>query len=219
MNAASSVTLTCLRFVQGAVLVNRKLDRERIPSYTFGVAALDNPTADKRRRAIQRITIEVQDVNDNAPVLTHQRYVGQIDETKQPGEKVLNVRPGAVQATDADFGQNANLSFHMSSQGDVQLFRMDSQSGEVFVNTTIEGQAGTYNYTVTVADHGQPSLNASANLTIEIIDKNINTPRFVGNYTNIHVAEVSVYVCVYVCEKERERECVCVCVCVCVQIF
>ena len=198
MNAASSATLTCLRFVQGAILVNRTLDRERIPSYTFGVAALDNPTTDKRRRAIQRITIEVQDVNDNVPVLTHQHYVGQIDETKQPGEKVLNMRPGAVQAKDDDLGQNANLSFHMSSQEDVQFFRMDSQSGEVFVNISIEGQAGTYNYTVTVADHGQPSLNASANLTIEIIDKNINRPRFEGDYTDIHVAEVSVYMCVCV---------------------
>ena len=91
MNAANSVKLTCLRFVQGAILVNKKLDREVKPSYTFGVAALDNPTTDERRRTIQQITIEVQDVNDNPPVLTQLDYVGEIDETKKPGQKVLNL--------------------------------------------------------------------------------------------------------------------------------
>ncbi|XP_076446801.1 cadherin-23-like [Babylonia areolata] len=174
----------------GEILVHKPLDRETRASYSFGIAALDNPVTDVKRRTIQQVTITVGDVNDNAPTFTslglgYDGYTAQIDETKEAGDKVLNVQPGPVRASDDDEGSNSALSFSLASKDGVDYFRMDPVTGELVVNGSIHGEAGVYNYTVTVTDGGQPPLNTSANLTIEVMDQNLNDPRFEGDYAHI----------------------------------
>ncbi|KAL8620285.1 hypothetical protein ACOMHN_042020 [Nucella lapillus] len=187
---ADSVYDFVLNKTTGKIRVHKPLDRETIPFYTFGVAALDNPITDVKRRTIQQVKIIITDVNDNAPHFTNlgpadDGYTAQIDETKGPGDKVLSIQPGPVQAADKDEGRNGALSFYLISKDNVGYFGMHPKTGDMFVKGSIQGEAGLYNYTVTVADGGQTSCNISANLTIEVLDQNLNDPLFVGDYAHI----------------------------------
>nr|KAG5709455.1 hypothetical protein BaRGS_023137 [Batillaria attramentaria] len=173
----------------GEISVKRKLDRETIPSYTIGVVAIDNPRTEERRRTAKQITITVTDYNDNPPTFDNidpskDSYEGIITELAAIGERLTNINPGAIECSDLDTGENKELSFELLSLDNVTLFSMDEGTGFVYVNASLVGYGfETYNYTVTVTDHGVPSLSSTANLTIRVLDNNINRPQFVDNFS------------------------------------
>lgn len=69
--------------------------------------------------------VEVEDLNDNAPVFNPDEYVVSISSHTQPGTEVLN-----VVAADRDSGSFGQVTYDIIP-GDVSsLFDVDSQTGE-----------------------------------------------------------------------------------------
>lgn len=88
----------------GAIMLKRSLDYELRQQYRLILVARDGgqPT----RTGNTTIIVEVQDVNDNAPVFEHESYRVTIDESLQLDEHFLQ-----VVAADSDSGNNARITY------------------------------------------------------------------------------------------------------------
>lgn len=157
------------------------LDREKKDTYTLSVVALDNPTSDFKLRSTKQIEIKVLDVNDNAPEFhpANTTISGRVVETATKGDRVSDINP-EIKVTDQDLGQNANLTYQLTPEpGSLDLFTVHPATGNILVNINLTGKAGDYFYILTVTDGGDPPLSATANVTLKVIDVNLNAPRFV----------------------------------------
>lgn len=71
------------------------------------------------------VHIEVEDLNDNAPVFNPERYVTSISGHTQPGTEILNVI-----ATDRDSGHYGQITYQLQAGDSSTLFSVDNRTGE-----------------------------------------------------------------------------------------
>lgn len=86
-----------------------------------------------------------------------------------------------VTATDADAGPlNNKLVYSLAGNGAGSVFDIDSATGEIRVIADLQYESSqkSYSLTVQVRDEGTPSLNGSAPLVVNILDRNDNAPVF-----------------------------------------
>ncbi|XP_036146923.1 protein dachsous [Monomorium pharaonis] len=148
------------------------LDREARSRYHLVIEALDGGTPPLRSRLTVNVT--VQDVNDNPPVFNQTRYVASVPENATVGTPVL-----AVNATDADAGDNGLVEFSINRrQSDrEEMFRIDPETGMVYVNKALDFESREHHELVIVArDRGAQPLEASAFLSVSVTDVNDNQP-------------------------------------------
>ncbi|XP_055018856.1 cadherin-23 [Boleophthalmus pectinirostris] len=158
----------------GEVYVNAFLDRESVDRYLLKVRATDNGAPP--RYTDHSLTINILDVNDNAPVIQSQRgYNVSISENVGGGTSVLRVI-----ATDRDIGPNAMLFYYITSGNQDLTFRMDRVTGEMVTRPAPPDRERQDEYllTVTVEDDGNPPLSTSTTIYVRIIDENDNAPEF-----------------------------------------
>nr|XP_020454554.1 cadherin-23 isoform X2 [Monopterus albus] len=158
----------------GEVYVNAPLDRESVDRYLLKVRATDNGSPP--RQTDQSLTINILDVNDNAPVIESQRgYNVSISENVGGGTSVLRVT-----ATDRDIGPNAMLFYYITAGNQDLTFRMDRVTGEMVTRPAPPDRERQQEYqlTVTVEDDGTPPLSASTTIYVHIVDENDNAPEF-----------------------------------------
>ncbi|XP_008428317.1 cadherin-23 isoform X2 [Poecilia reticulata] len=158
----------------GEVYVNAALDRESVDCYLLKVRATDNgsPT----RYTDHSLTVNILDVNDNAPVIESQRgYNVSVNENVGGGTSVLRVI-----ATDRDIGPNAMLFYYITAGNQDLTFRMDRMTGEVVTRPAPPDRERQQDYrlNVTVEDDGMPPLSTSTTVYIRIVDENDNAPEF-----------------------------------------
>ncbi|XP_039477829.1 cadherin-23 [Oreochromis aureus] len=158
----------------GEVYVNAPLDRESVDRYLLKVRATDNGSPP--RHTDHSLTINILDVNDNAPVVESQRgYNVSVSENVGGGTSVVR-----VMATDRDIGPNAMLFYYLTAGNQDLTFRMDRVTGEMVTRPSPpdrERQA-EYRLTVTVEDDGTPPLSTSTTIYVRIVDENDNAPEF-----------------------------------------
>uniref|UniRef100_A0A4W4GSM4 Cadherin-23 n=1 Tax=Electrophorus electricus TaxID=8005 RepID=A0A4W4GSM4_ELEEL len=158
----------------GDVYVNAPLDRESVDRYLLKVRATDNGSPP--RSTDRSLTVNIVDVNDNAPVIQSPRgYNISISENVGGGTLVLR-----VVATDRDIGPNGLLSYYITDGNQDLTFRMDRVSGEIVTRPSPPDRERQQQYTltVTVEDEGTRPLSASTTVWVHIIDENDNAPRF-----------------------------------------
>ncbi|KAL8582002.1 hypothetical protein ACOMHN_027983 [Nucella lapillus] len=120
----------------GALTVRQTLDRETTSSYGLRVLAVDNGAPSRTGTAF--ITVIVDDVNDNTPVITG-TYVTSVSENADVNRVV-----STITATDADVGDNARLThaivggntngdFVISEENGIIQVRLSSSSPAVFL--------------------------------------------------------------------------------------
>ena len=129
---------------------------------------------------VSTVHVTVTDDNDNRPIITHpasqdnDTAVIQLTSSVLVGHVVTQVR-----ASDADIGDNARLSYSIISDvivgdvnGNVELFSIDKQSGEVTVASSLPESSHpvTYHVDVAVRDAGTPSLSSQTTLHIVVSD-------------------------------------------------
>ncbi|MEQ2163823.1 Cadherin-23, partial [Goodea atripinnis] len=156
----------------GVVYVNAALDRESIDRYLLKVRATDNgsPT----RHTDHSLTVNILDVNDNAPVLESQRgynvsvnerYLCRFVVLIDPFCILQNVGGGTsvlrVIATDRDIGPNAMLFYYITDGNLDMTFRMDRMTGEMVTRPAPPDRERQQEYRliVTVEDDGTPPLS------------------------------------------------------------
>ena len=94
--------------------------------------------------------------------------------------QTFNMPQLAVRATDPD--ADAYLTFSILSQGEdmiAGMFELEKHSGNLSAKLDVEFDRECrewYNFTVLVSDGGNPTLNATARVSIHILDRNDNRP-------------------------------------------
>ncbi|KAK1791202.1 hypothetical protein P4O66_013223 [Electrophorus voltai] len=139
----------------GDVYVNAPLDRESVDRYLLKVRATDNGSPP--RSTDRSLTVNIVDVNDNAPVIQSPRgYNISISENVGGGTLVLR-----VVATDRDIGPNGLLSYYITDGNQDLTFRMDRVSGEIVTRPSPPDRERQQQYTltVTVEDEGTRPLS------------------------------------------------------------
>ncbi len=144
------------------------LDREVASSHVIEILANFTQFSNVPVQSITNsFTINVLDVNDNAPVILA-TYATTIDDSASFDEVIFNVT-----ATDADVGLNATVSFNIDPEPStlfgvrVAEMSLPFTYGEIFVNDTDNLIPGIYRFMLTATDSGVPSMQSMA--TVEII--------------------------------------------------
>ena len=155
----------------GSVTVAKQLDRERNTDYTFLVVAKDKGYPQHTTKV--RLTIIVNDVNDNGPLFGTRSVSLSVCEEKPPGTSVK-----AVTATDKDEGSNGLISYHL--QPPSQYFDIDSVTGMIKTKRKFdrESSAQAYSLVVNATDGGSPPNSSILEVRVNICDVNDNAPVF-----------------------------------------
>lgn len=154
----------------GAITLDESLDFESTREYTFRVLALDSGSPSLTGTA--EVTVTVNDVNDNEPRFTGAPFFVNVSENTNISTPVLT-----VVATDADSNINAQIVYSLI--GDVP-FDIEQTSGVIFVQEDLDFETNEiFSFVVVAQDLGVPSLSATADITVFILNVNDNPPVFV----------------------------------------
>lgn len=94
--------------------MNTTLDRERQSVLRFYVVASDMPQGGAEQRSTRAlVTIDVLDVNDNAPSFEQESYTAVIPENAPVKISVVNIT-----ATDPDEGEGGMIYFEIIDEGE-----------------------------------------------------------------------------------------------------
>lgn len=159
------------------------LDYERVREYRVEIVAVDsgNPALS----STNSLKVQVTDINDNAPAFSPAAFEVDFNEENQPGDEVLRVT-----AADADGGLNAELVYSIVDGAARQLFEIDSSSGAVRAKSVLDReQRERYDFTVAAADRGVPSKTGTAAVTVNVVDRNDNDPKFMLSSYSFSVSE------------------------------
>ncbi|XP_029021020.1 protocadherin gamma-A11-like [Betta splendens] len=152
------------------MVLQKPLDRERNPSFSLSLIAVDGGTP-KRSGTVQ-IDVTVLDVNDNAPVFNQSVYKTSVTENTAKGTSVITVN-----ATDADSGLNGLIVYSLSKmKGSASdIFCIDEHTGLISVSGQIDYEKDK-KYEVRVEAKDQGGLTGTSKVVFEVIDVNDNPP-------------------------------------------
>ncbi|XP_017756092.1 PREDICTED: cadherin-23 [Eufriesea mexicana] len=164
----------------GGVSVAKALDYEVQKSYSLTMEAKDGGG----RVSAVNILIELEDVNDNAPVFEQTEYTRTVREGATSFDPQMFVR-----ATDVDGPAQGNgkvtysTGSHNSMTNDV--FKINSETGEVTMAKAVRSddtERGIYELVIRATDTGTPPLSSEAKLSVRVGVPGNQKPIFRGNY-------------------------------------
>ncbi|XP_062443778.1 protocadherin beta-16-like [Rhea pennata] len=147
------------------------LDRERAAEYNITITAMDWGTP--RLSSEESIFVQISDVNDNPPEFTKAVYTMSVKENNSP-----MLRIGSVNATDADTGKNARVSYALVwEQGKKSNVSVNSENGELYILRPLDyEEVRAFQVAVRAVDGGSPPLSTEALVRVEVRDENDNAP-------------------------------------------
>nr|XP_061786037.1 protocadherin beta-16-like [Nerophis lumbriciformis] len=158
------------------LVTDSELDRERSSEYNITVMCSDEGVPSLSSSVT--LTLHISDVNDNAPVFERSSYEASIVENNTPGLSVFTVK-----ARDADWNQNARLSYMLedSSVNGVPVSSYVSVSADSGVIHAVRSfdyeHLKEFNFHVRAQDGGSPPLSSNVSVRILIQDQNDNAPQ------------------------------------------
>ncbi|XP_076730160.1 protocadherin beta-16-like [Maylandia zebra] len=158
------------------LVTDSDLDRERASEYNITVTCSDEGVPSLSSSVT--LTLQISDVNDNAPVFERSSYEAYIVENNTPGLSIFTVK-----ATDADWNQNARVSYILedSSVNGVPVSSYVSVSADSGVIHAVRSfdyeQIKDFHFRVKVQDGGSPPLSSNVTVKIMIQDQNDNPPQ------------------------------------------
>ncbi len=85
-----------------------------------------------------------------------------------------------VTATDEDTAQFGRVTYSITSDNVNGLFDVENTTGRVLVTGNVDRESTTsYSFIVTAEDGGDPPRQATARVTVTVVDVNDNAPEFV----------------------------------------
>uniref|UniRef100_A0A8C3A6Y3 Protocadherin-16 n=1 Tax=Cyclopterus lumpus TaxID=8103 RepID=A0A8C3A6Y3_CYCLU len=144
----------------GVIRTTRSLDRESRAQYTLRAVAADGCTQGPLSSAAS-LTIQVEDVNDNAPVCEQNPVNAWVSMRTLPNQIVTTVA-----ATDADQGDNGTVRFTLSDEEN--LFDINGESGEISLRRRVRAGFSGRKLQVVVSDDGQPVLTSTCLVFIHL---------------------------------------------------
>ncbi|XP_056328854.1 protocadherin beta-15-like [Danio aesculapii] len=167
----------------GELVLNKELDREQQKEVTLILTAVDGGTPP--RSGTVAIHVTVLDANDNAPVFSQAVYKVSLPENSPVDTVVVT-----VSATDADEGQNGEVTFAFGhlSEGLLEIFSLNSLSGEIKLTGLIDFEEESLIELPVQAKDGQ-GLASHCTVLIDVIDVNDNAPIIILKSLNSPIPE------------------------------
>ncbi len=176
VNGAPVSSLLSINGDTGVIHAVRSFDYEQLKSFKVLVLARDNGSPPLSSNVT--VSVFITDENDNSPQILYPSPEGNSFMTEMvPKAAQARSLVSKVIALDADFGQNAWLSYHIIKATDPGLFTIGVHSGEIRTQRDIsESDIMKQNLIVSVRDNGQPPLSATCALYLLISDNLAEVP-------------------------------------------
>ncbi|XP_034373817.1 protocadherin beta-4-like [Arvicanthis niloticus] len=157
------------------LVTDSPLDRESRAEYNITITVSDMGTP--RLTTQHTITVQVSDINDNAPAFTQTSYTMFVHENNSPALHI-----GTISATDSDSGSNAHITYSLLPSHDQQLslaslISINADNGQLFLLRALDYEAlQSFKFHVAATDEGSPALSSQALVHVQVIDDNDNAP-------------------------------------------
>nr|XP_025839100.1 protocadherin alpha-5-like [Vulpes vulpes] len=158
-----------------SLVLDSALDRESVANYALVVTARDGGSPSLSATA--SLSVEVADVNDNAPAFAQPEYTVFVKENNPPGCHIFT-----VSARDADAQENALVSYSLVERrvGERALssyVSVHAESGKVYALQPLDHEElELLQFQVSARDAGVPPLGSNVTLQVFVLDENDNAP-------------------------------------------
>ncbi|XP_037003621.2 protocadherin alpha-11-like [Artibeus jamaicensis] len=158
-----------------SLVLDSALDRESVANYELVVTAQD--LGSPSLSATASVSVEVADVNDNAPTFAQPEYTVFVKENNPPGCHIFT-----VSARDLDAQENALVSYSLVERrvGERALssyVSVHAESGKVFALQPLDHEElELLQLQVSARDAGVPPLGSNVTLQVFVLDENDNAP-------------------------------------------
>ena len=150
---------------------NLAFDYETTPNYLLRIRAFDG--GDPPLEGFLTVNISVKDVNNHQPIFDLTKYTATIPENATIGASVVQVF-----ATDRESGDNGRISYSLARRRQADYdFDIDAVTGVLVVSRELDYETEqNYDLIVVAEDHGEPSLESTAVVSVSIGNINDNAP-------------------------------------------
>ncbi|XP_066515267.1 protocadherin alpha-3-like [Hoplias malabaricus] len=162
--------------------VDGPLDRESTSQYDITITATDEGSPPLSSSTV--ITVEVSDVNDNAPLFPEPVINVYVKENGPVGAVI-----STVSALDPDVGENARITYSLlessrSAAPVSSLVNIDSESGHIHTLQSFNfEEMKTFEFRVQATDSGLPPLSSNVSVQVFVLDENDNSPGILAPYS------------------------------------
>ncbi|NP_001019282.2 protocadherin 1 gamma 11 precursor [Danio rerio] len=175
---------------KGILLTEEKIDREALCAKTTPCAShlqliLENP--------MQKydVTVEIIDINDNAPSFPKGEIRFEISETAVTGARFMLENP-----IDLDVGTNSHLSYSLKPTDNFILSSQGQTDGDKNMEMVLQKALDRENkeklsLMLTAVDGGEPSLTSTVRIHVTVLDANDNPPVFSQRVYKATFAEIT----------------------------
>ncbi|CAM4598974.1 unnamed protein product [Lepidochelys olivacea] len=172
----------------GVLFVNSPVDREEVCGQG-PLCAIDLEVIVDKPLRIFHVEVEIQDINDNAPVFPVTELNLFISEST-----LLGSRFPLEGAFDTDIGTNSLLTYKLSSNEyftlDVQVRNDHNNLAELVLKKALDREeTPEHRLLFTATDRGKPELTGTVQLVITVLDANDNAPVFNQSVYEVTVLE------------------------------
>ncbi|XP_035265773.1 protocadherin alpha-8-like isoform X3 [Anguilla anguilla] len=165
-----------------SLLVDGPLDREIISQYNITLTAIDEGTAPLSSSSI--ITVQVSDVNDNAPRFPETLISVYSKENSPVGSAIYT-----VSALDPDLNDNAKVVYSVFESSAKGTFRspavnVNPVTGEICILQSFNyEEVKMFQFKIQATDSGVPPLSSNVTVNVFILDENDNSPVVLPPYS------------------------------------
>ncbi|XP_054647611.1 protocadherin beta-16-like [Dunckerocampus dactyliophorus] len=158
------------------LISDQYFDRESVSEYNITITATDFGTPPLSSST--KLHLRISDINDNAPLFDKNIYSAYVSENNSPGISIF-----AVTARDADWNQNARISYLLEdtqiSGSPVSTYvSLNSETGVLSAVRSFDyEQIKHVDLVIKAQDGGSPPLSSNVSVRILIQDQNDNAPQ------------------------------------------
>lgn len=157
--------------------ITQSIDREVIETVRLDLIASDNGLVPHAYGSSLQITLNLIDINDNAPKFNETQINFNLKENFQPLKEILQVK-----AFDLDYGENARVTYTIEDSNDLidEYFFLNSSNGYLFLLKQIDYELHKeFNLMIKATDNCLDLNSIKSTISfvnINILDENDNAP-------------------------------------------
>ncbi|XP_046715410.1 protocadherin alpha-C2 [Silurus meridionalis] len=167
----------------GEITVKGTIDFEDMKIFEMHIEAKDNGPVPLSSQC--RITVDINDMNDNYPEITIKSLKNTVKEDTPVGTVIA-----LVGVSDRDTGDNGKVNLTINRNIPFTLNKSSNYHYELLVSRPLDRETKSeYDITLLVTDRGNPSLSDNETITVHLLDVNDNAPQFPQIFYKIYVME------------------------------